>query len=98
STHLDFHKTRENYIKAKMHITKNQTADDYFVVNYNTEEWRNLAKQSQAKILPFSDNQELANGAYVKDDVIYNQGEKIMDTKDIQIPGEHNVQNALAAI
>ena len=98
STHLDFHKTRENYIKAKMHITKNQTQNDYFVINYNTEEWRNLAKQSQAQILPFSDNQELAQGAYVKDDVIYNQGEKIMDTKDIQIPGEHNVQNSLAAI
>ena len=98
STHLDFHKTRENYIKAKMHITKNQTQNDYFVINYNTEEWRNLAKQSQAQILPFSDNQELAQGAYVKNGVIYNRGEKIMDAKDIQIPGEHNVQNALAAI
>lgn len=98
STHLDFHKTRENYIKAKMHITKNQTKDDYFGVNWNTEEWRNLAKQSKAQILPFSDNQTLTNGAYVKDDVLYCNGERIMTTDEIQIPGEHNVQNALAAI
>lgn len=98
STHLDFHKTRANYIKAKMHITKNQTENDYFVVNWNTEEWRNLAKQSKAQILPFSDNQELDHGAYVKDDIIYCNGEKIMNTDEIQIPGEHNVQNALAAI
>ncbi|GEO57404.1 UDP-N-acetylmuramoyl-L-alanine--D-glutamate ligase [Companilactobacillus bobalius] len=98
STHLDFHKNRANYIKAKMHITKNQTKDDYFVVNWNTEEWRNLADQSNATIVPFSDNQELANGAYAKDDVIYCNGEKIMNTDEIQIPGEHNVQNALAAI
>lgn len=98
STHLDFHKNRANYIKAKMHITKNQTKDDYFVVNWNTEEWRNLADQSNATIVPFSDNQELTNGAYAKDDVIYCNGEKIMNTDEIQIPGEHNVQNALAAI
>ncbi len=98
STHLDFHKNRANYIKAKMHITKNQTPDDYFVINYNTEEWRDLAKQSNAKILPFSDNQELDNGAYVKDDVLYCNGEKIMTADEIKIPGEHNVQNALAAI
>jgi len=98
STHLDFHKTRENYIKAKMHITKNQTKDDYFVVNWNTEEWRDLAQQSQAQVVPFSDNQELTMGAWVKDDFIYCNGERIMNIDEIQIPGEHNVQNALAAI
>lgn len=98
STHLDFHKNRANYIKAKMHITKSQTKDDYFVVNWNTDEWRQLATQSNAQILPFSDNQELDKGAFVKDDVIYCNGEKIMNADEIQIPGEHNVQNALAAI
>ncbi|HIY91374.1 UDP-N-acetylmuramoyl-L-alanine--D-glutamate ligase [Companilactobacillus sp. HBUAS56275] len=98
STHLDFHKNRANYIKAKMHITKSQTKDDYFVVNWNTDEWRQLATQSNAQILPFSDNQELDKGAFVKDDIIYCNGEKIMNADEIQIPGEHNVQNALAAI
>jgi len=98
STHIDFHKTRENYIKAKMHITKNQTKNDYFIDNWNTEEWRDLAKQSNAQIIPFSDNQELDKGACVKDDSIYCNGERIMNIDDIQIPGEHNVQNALAAI
>lgn len=98
STHLDFHKNRANYIKAKMHITKNQTKNDYFVINWNTDEWRKLAEQSNATIVPFSDNQELTSGTYVKDDVIYCNGEKIMNADEIQIPGEHNVQNALAAI
>ncbi|WP_334328879.1 UDP-N-acetylmuramoyl-L-alanine--D-glutamate ligase [Companilactobacillus sp. HBUAS59699] len=98
STHLDFHGTRENYIKAKMHITKNQTKDDYFVVNWNTEEWRNLAKQSKAVIKPFSDEQELTDGAYAKNGELYFNKEFIMNADSIQIPGEHNVQNALAAI
>ncbi|WP_125567723.1 UDP-N-acetylmuramoyl-L-alanine--D-glutamate ligase [Companilactobacillus insicii] len=98
STHLDFHGSRENYIKAKMHITKNQTKDDYFIVNWNTEEWRNLAKQSRAVIKPFSDEQTLTDGAYAKNDEIYFNKEFVMNTDSLQVPGEHNVQNALAAI
>ncbi|KRK64544.1 UDP-N-acetylmuramoyl-L-alanyl-D-glutamate synthetase [Companilactobacillus tucceti DSM 20183] len=98
STHLDFHKTRANYIKAKMHITKNQTKDDYFIVNWNEEEWRQLAKDSKAQIVPFSDNQVLDHGAYVKNNEIYYDKEFVLNIDAIKIPGEHNVQNALAAI
>lgn len=98
STHLDFHKTRANYIKAKMHITKNQTKDDYFIVNWNEEEWRQLAKDSKAQIVPFSDNQVLDHGAYVKNNEIYYDKEFVLNIEAIKIPGEHNVQNALAAI
>ncbi|MCD2255313.1 UDP-N-acetylmuramoyl-L-alanine--D-glutamate ligase [Agrilactobacillus fermenti] len=96
--HLDYHKTRENYIKAKMHITKNQTAADYFVVNWDTEEWQNLARQSQATIVPFSRRDKNETGAYEKDGMLYFKTDKIMAAADIKIPGEHNVENALAAI
>ncbi|MFC6323443.1 UDP-N-acetylmuramoyl-L-alanine--D-glutamate ligase [Companilactobacillus baiquanensis] len=98
STHLDFHGTRANYIKAKMHITKNQTKDDYFIVNWNEDEWRQLAKDTQAQVVPFSDKQELEHGAYVKNNEIYYDKEFILNIDAIKIPGEHNVQNALAAI
>ncbi|AKP66410.1 UDP-N-acetylmuramoyl-L-alanine--D-glutamate ligase [Companilactobacillus ginsenosidimutans] len=98
SAHLDFHKTRENYINAKMNITQNQTADDYFVVNWNTSEWRNLSKRSSAQVIPFSDQQELGFGAYLSDGNIYYNRHLIMNEDEIKVPGEHNVQNALAAI
>ncbi|WP_125712652.1 UDP-N-acetylmuramoyl-L-alanine--D-glutamate ligase [Companilactobacillus kedongensis] len=98
SAHIDFHGTRANYIKAKMHITKNQTKDDYFIVNWNQDEWRQLAKDTQAQVVPFSDEQELEHGAYVKNNEIYYDKEFILNTDVIKVPGEHNVQNALAAI
>lgn len=98
SAHLDFHKTRENYINAKMHITKNQTPDDYFIINWNKQEWRDLAKRSKASIIPFSDQQELGIGAYAYEGNIYYNRHMIMNEEDIKVPGEHNVQNALAAI
>lgn len=96
--HTDYHGTRANYIKAKMNITKNQTKDDYFVVNWDSEEWRNLSTQSDATIIPFSRKDNSESGAYEKDGWLYFREEKIMPASEIKIPGEHNVENALAAI
>jgi UDP-N-acetylmuramoylalanine--D-glutamate ligase len=98
STHLDYHGSRANYIKAKMRITMNQTADDYFVVNWDSEEWRGLSEQSKAQVVPFSRQDKTTTGAYEKDGNLYFKDELIMAAKDIKIPGDHNVENALAAI
>lgn len=96
--HLDYHKTRENYINAKMQITKNQTADDYLVMNFDREEWRKLSKRSKARVVPFSVKGNYEDGAYQRDGKLYFRDEYIMKAKDIRIPGEQNVENALAAI
>ena len=96
--HLDYHKTRENYINAKMQITKNQTADDYLVMNFDREEWRKLSKRSKAKVVPFSVKGNYEDGTYQRDGKLYFRDEYIMKAKDIRIPGEQNVENALAAI
>ncbi|WP_056965918.1 UDP-N-acetylmuramoyl-L-alanine--D-glutamate ligase [Apilactobacillus ozensis] len=98
SNHLDYHKTRENYVNAKMNITKNQDENDYFVVNFDTAEWRDLSKRSKAQVVPFSRKGNSKLGAYVQNDKIYFKSEYVMDVKDIKLPGEQNVENALAAI
>ncbi|MCL0312420.1 UDP-N-acetylmuramoyl-L-alanine--D-glutamate ligase [Apilactobacillus sp. TMW 2.2459] len=98
SNHLDYHKTRKNYVNAKMRITKNQNENDYFVVNFDNAEWRELSKRSKAKIVPFSRKGFSKLGAYVENNKIYFNSEYVMDVKDIKLPGEQNVENALAAI
>lgn len=98
TAHIDYHGNRQNYINAKMNITKNQTPDDYFVVNFDQEEWRNLAKRSNAQVIPFSRTGYTKAGAYEQDGKLYFKDEYIMDAKDIKVPGSHNVENALAAI
>ena len=96
--HLDYHGNRHNYIEAKMNLVKNQTATDYFVVNWDTEEWRELSQRTQAQVVPFSRQGLSHEGSYVQDGLIYFKEEQICPVAIIKIPGQHNVENALAAV
>jgi len=98
SNHLDYHKTRANYVAAKMKITANQTADDYFVVNFDNPEWRELSRQSAAQVVPFSRQNVTQDGAYEADGTLYFKDEAIMPASEVKVPGDHNIENALAAI
>ncbi len=98
SNHLDYHKTRENYINAKLNITRNQTKDDFLVINWDRDEWQKIAQRSQATIVPFSRLNKSHEGSYVEDGMIYWRGQEVMPTKDIRLIGPQNVENALAAI
>lgn len=98
ANHLDYHKTRENYVRAKMRITQNQMADDYFVVNFDSEELVALSKQSKAQVVPFSRLAKSKAGAYELDGMLYYKDELIMAAADVKVPGDHNIENALAAI
>lgn len=96
--HLDYHGTREEYAKAKGYITKNQDTADYLIVNIEQEVVMDIARRSKANIIPFSAVSELKFGAYVKNGSIYFHDEKIMDVKDIVLPGAHNLENILSAV
>lgn len=98
SNHLDYHKTRENYINAKLNITRNQTKDDFLIMNWDRDEWQEIARRSQATIVPFSRQDKSHEGSYEENGDIYWRGERIMAAKDIRLIGPQNVENALAAI
>lgn len=96
--HLDYHGTRKEYHAAKANITMNQASNDYFIINADQEEVLEVAAGSKAKIIPFSTTTELSEGAYVKDGWICFNGEKIMDRKDVTLPGAHNLENILSSV
>ncbi len=57
--HLNRHHTMEYYIRAKEDITKNQTADDYCVLNYEDEVLRAFGRECTVLRLYFSAVSEL---------------------------------------
>ncbi|WP_137597167.1 UDP-N-acetylmuramoyl-L-alanine--D-glutamate ligase [Paucilactobacillus kaifaensis] len=98
SNHLDYHKTRENYVNAKMKITANQTSSDYFVINWDNPEWQQLSQRSNAQVVPFSRLGKNKNGAYENNGKLYWRDEPIITANEIKVVGDHNIENALAAI
>ena len=96
--HLDYHGSRHEYIKAKARITQNQTENDYLIVNFDQEETMEIARLTKAKIIPFSTKQVLSVGAYVSDDWICFNGEKVVPLEKIALPGVHNLENILSAM
>ncbi|GAE47092.1 UDP-N-acetylmuramoylalanine-D-glutamate ligase [Mesobacillus boroniphilus JCM 21738] len=96
--HLDYHGTRTEYIGAKARITQNQTEEDFLIINADQDECMAIARNSRAQIVPFSTRKVLENGAYVKDGWVCFYGEQIIETKDIVLPGKHNLENILSAV
>ena len=101
--HLDRHHTMENYIDAKFKITKNQYAGDICILNREDPILFERARNGlMPRVVWFSSKRELEEGIYVKDGAIWSRSggdaEKICETKDLKIIGEHNWENAMAAI
>ena len=103
--HLNRHHTMEAYIAAKETITKNQTEEDTCVLNYEDEVLRAFGKTLNCRVVYFSSQRSLDEGLFVEDGVIWwkrsresDEIEKILPVDELNILGDHNYENAMAAI
>lgn len=102
SDHLDYHPSIADYRQAKKGITDSQRQEDYIVINLNSETAVELASSTKAKKVYFSNNDVVDLGCSAIGQEIYwyenERPEKIMNTSDIKLRGQHNLDNVLAAI
>lgn len=100
--HLNRHKTMENYQQAKMNIFKAQGPEDFAVMNYDDLVLRKASEALKGQLIFFSRREILSRGVWVEDGYIWvnlkGTKEKIINVKDIRIKGNHNLENALAAV
>lgn len=100
--HLDFHKSYAEYKSAKENIFKYQTKNDMTILNYDNETTKDFSKLVKSNFVFFSRLKKLDQGFYVNNGkIVYSDGTKeteILNTDDIAIPGNHNIENYLAAI
>ena len=98
--HLNRHKTMKKYFSCKLKITKNQSENDYLLLNADSKYLMENLPKTKAKILFFSTRKKV-NGCYIKNGCIYfnneNIEEKLASIKNIKLVGEHNLSNILAA-
>lgn len=101
--HLDrYGHDMENYIKAKFRITRNMSSDDCFIFCSDDEITINHLNKIvlKAKKLPFTQKNEVEQGAYLKGNkmiVKYEDDECDMFLEELALGGKHNVYNSMAA-
>lgn len=100
--HLNRFGTMEKYIASKERIFENQTSEDIAVLNADDPIVAAMKNKTKAQIVWFSLTKEIENGASIqKNQIVFCQNghqTTICDVSDLQIPGAHNVENALAAV
>lgn len=102
--HLNRYGSFEDYVEAKKLIFKNQTPEQFCVLNYDQEIVRGVEKDVPSQVIWFSlkelpDDRE---GVFVREsEIVWRFGgseEVVMKVEGLGLTGEHNVANALAAI
>ena len=100
--HLDIHKDMQEYVDSKKNVILHQNAFSKAVLNLDNELSDSFSDDVRGKLSKFSRKSTVFNGCYLDgEDIVYSDfGKltKIMNYKDIKIPGMHNVENFMAAI
>ena len=92
--HLDVHKDMDEYVNAKKNVFRYQNTNDLLVLNADNALTAEL--HGNGVIHHFSRQKD----AYVhlENGIIYRGGEPVLKRADILLPGDHNVENYMAAI
>jgi UDP-N-acetylmuramoylalanine--D-glutamate ligase len=99
--HLDRYAGMDEYLNAKLRVSKNQGPDDFYVYRKDDARLRDNLGRINAKKLSFSISEQGAD-AFVKDGAVYvkrsGKAVKVLETADMTIIGAHNIENAMASI
>ncbi len=100
--HLNRHHTMEEYIRVKELIVKNQTSENYCVLNYEDEVLREFGRHIIPKTIYFSSRRKLERGIYMDGDQIILKTEReeipVVRTGELKLLGRHNFENVMAAV
>lgn len=100
--HMDRFGTMEYYTHCKMRMFENQGPEDFAILNRDSESVREQAAHISSRVLWFSRQQEVENGAFVRaGQIIFRMDgveQVICPAEAVRIPGGHNLENALAAV
>lgn len=92
-THLDFHDNYENYINVKKKIFNHHTNANIAIINGQNDDCLKITNDINSNKLYFQ-----GKNAYIKDNSIYVNNEKIILLDDIRVKGMHNYENIMAAL
>lgn len=101
--HLDVHRSMGEYISAKENILLHQGPEDRVVLNADNQITRSFLATARGESILFSRREEPKGQAvFLREGAIWlrRDGEErqVLPVRDILLPGDHNVENYMAAI
>ncbi len=100
--HLDYYRDFNEYLSAKMNITKYQKNHDYLIFNSGQEEFKAITDSTKANVLSFSQGDNNADCFVLNEEILFKdlKGDikKIISIKEIPLKGLHNLNNVMASI
>lgn len=100
--HLNRYRDMDDYAEAKSVIFRYQQPGDYVVLNFDNKILTRLSFRAFGKVIWTSATRPLKEGAYREgNSLVWHWNgvqQKIIDASELQIPGRHNIANALTAI
>lgn len=101
--HLDIHRSMGEYISAKENIFTHQNREDRLVLNADNDITRAFAVGAPGRVTMFSRREEPEGPAvFLRENAIWVRDErgerKVLPRDGILLPGDHNVENYMAAI
>ncbi len=105
--HLDWHESLEDYIASKSRIWKNQRGEECVVCNLDDPLCLQAVKDAEAQLLYFSRKDKEEAEVFLREGTLYcraslqgGEGREplpVMRAEELLLPGEHNLENAMAA-
>lgn len=92
--HLDYHGGKNQYYLDKLQIVMKQREDQLAVYNASNDALRERMEFISQKNAAYP----ATEAAHIDDGVIMYGTERVMATQDVQLLGEHNLENILAAV
>ncbi len=100
--HQNFHTDIYEYIDAKRNIIRFQANTDFSIINRDYPASNESDGHTEGKVFWVSREREVEQGAFVKDKTVWlrhnGKEQKIIDAKEILLPGGHNLENVCAAV
>lgn len=100
--HLNRYASLVEYAEAKAIIFRNQTSDDFTILNFDNPMLTRYGPRVASKLVWTSTKRALTEGCYLEGNALTwrwrGSRQKILDTNELGVRGQHNVENALTAI
>lgn len=97
----NYHRSINDYFEAKKNIVRYQSKENFVIVNTDYPNSVDLTKEAKSKVICFSTEKDLTEGAYIADDnllLCLNKNRQFVTKRgEVFLRGDHNLQNVLAA-